>query len=105
MRGATVVGYDRTPPERLPEVFAEFHRVLAPGGHLLTAFQVGDEPLHVTQPFGHDVSLEFHRLSPDRVAELLSQAGIEVFARLLRQPAAPEKVPQAYLLARKPAAS
>lgn len=29
-----------TPPERLPEVFAEFHRVLAPGGHLLLAFQV-----------------------------------------------------------------
>ncbi|MFD4664838.1 MULTISPECIES: class I SAM-dependent methyltransferase [Streptomyces] len=24
-----------TPPELLPVVFAEFHRVLAPGGHLL----------------------------------------------------------------------
>lgn len=32
-----------TPPEHLPPVFEELHRVVAPGGHLLLAFQVGDE--------------------------------------------------------------
>jgi SAM-dependent methyltransferase len=95
------------PQERLPEVFAEFHRVLAPGGHLLLAFQVGDEPLHVAQPFGHAVSLDFHRRQPDRVAELLCQAGLVMRARLLREPDDQgdfaEKVPQAFLLVRKAA--
>jgi SAM-dependent methyltransferase len=44
--GGIVAWYSiiHTPPEELPVVFAEFHRVLAPGGHLLLAFQVGDEP-------------------------------------------------------------
>lgn len=82
-------------------VFAEFHRVLARGGHLLLAFQVGDEPMHLAQAFGHTVSLDFYRLSPGRVAEQLSQAGFAVQARLLREPDENEKTQQAHLLARK----
>jgi SAM-dependent methyltransferase len=45
------------PQERLPEVFAGFCRVLAPGG-LVLAFQAGDEPLHLTQALGHAISLD-----------------------------------------------
>jgi ubiquinone/menaquinone biosynthesis C-methylase UbiE len=97
------------PRERLPEAFAEFTRVLAPGGLLLTAFQVGDEPLHLTEALGHTVSLDFHRLQPDHVAELLSQAGLVMQARLLREPVGDgdfaERAQQAFLLARKPATS
>ena len=37
------------PQERLPEVFAGFCRVLAPGGFVLLAFQAGDGLLHLTQ--------------------------------------------------------
>ncbi|MEV7870836.1 class I SAM-dependent methyltransferase [Streptomyces sp. NPDC088124] len=91
------------PPESHPEVFAEFHRVLAPGGHLLLAFQVGDAPLRFTEAFGHTVSLDFHRLSPDRVTEGLEKAGFTMDARLVREPSGDEKVPQAYLLAHRPA--
>ncbi|MFD5752165.1 class I SAM-dependent methyltransferase [Streptomyces sp. NPDC127033] len=91
------------PPESHPEVFAEFHRVLAPGGHLLIAFQVGDAPLRFTEAFGHTVSLDFHRLSPDRVTEGLEKAGFRMDARLVREPSGTEKVPQAYLLAHRPA--
>ena len=92
------------PQGRLPEVFAEFNRVLAPGGYVLLAFQVGDGPLHVAQPFGHAVSLDFYRRQPDRVAELLRQSGLVVHARLLREPGeGVEKVQQAFLLASKPA--
>jgi len=40
---------------------------------VLCAFQVGDEPLHLTDALGHAISLDFHRLQPDRVAELLGQ--------------------------------
>ncbi|WP_438292574.1 class I SAM-dependent DNA methyltransferase [Streptomyces sp. HUAS TT7] len=90
-----------TPGERLPEVMAEFHRVLAPGGHLLLGFQVGEEPLHLANPFGHEVSLDFNRLSPDHIATLLKEAGFTVTTRARREPEGTEAVPQAYLFARK----
>ncbi|SHF87293.1 class I SAM-dependent methyltransferase [Streptoalloteichus hindustanus] len=94
-----------TPPELLPAVFAEFHRLLVPGGHLLTAFQVGDRPMHVEQPFGHPVSLDFHRLSPDQVEDLLRATGFIVNVRTVREPVSTEKTRQACLLAQKPAIS
>ncbi|MEU8569025.1 class I SAM-dependent methyltransferase [Streptomyces pathocidini] len=96
------------PDGELPYVFAEFHRVLAPGGHVVLAFQVGDEPpLHLTEALGHDVSLVFRRRRPDQVAELLGRAGLDVRARLLRERDEdgefPERTPQAFLIARKSA--
>ena len=90
------------PVELLPEVFAGFHRVLAPGGRLLLAFQVGDETVHVTHGYGHDVDLNAYRLPPARIEELLEKAGFAMTARLVREPEEREKTPQAYLLARKP---
>ncbi|MCC3766639.1 class I SAM-dependent methyltransferase [Streptomyces sp. UNOC14_S4] len=92
------------PEEQLPAAFAEFHRVLKPGGHLQLAFQVGDEPLHLAQPYGHPVSLDFRRLRPERIAELLAAAGLLVQARLVREPDDGERTQQAFLLARKPLA-
>ena len=92
--------------DRLPGVFTEFRRVLAAGGLLLVAFQAGDEPRHVSQALGHEVSLDFHQRQPDRVARLLGQAGLVVRARMLREPDDdgdfPERTQQAFLLARKP---
>jgi SAM-dependent methyltransferase len=101
--GGAVAWYSiiHTPPEQLPLVFAELHRVLAPGGHLLLAFQAGDERVHLEQAYGHVVSLDAYRLPPDRIVELLARTGLVVHARLLREPEDPEKVQQAYLLARK----
>jgi SAM-dependent methyltransferase len=92
-----------TPPELLPVVFAEFARVLAPGGRLLLAFQVGDERRHLDQGYGHSISLDAWRLSPSLVAGLLADVGLSVDARLERQPDAREKVPQAFIVARSPA--
>jgi SAM-dependent methyltransferase len=101
--GGIVAWYSiiHTPPERLPVLFAEFHRVLGPGGHLLLAFQVGDARVHLESAYGHAVSLDAYRLSPETVSELLGECGLVVHARLVREPDGPEQVQQAYLLARK----
>lgn len=94
------------PAGRRPRVIQEFHRVLRPGGHLLLAFQVGEDTLHLDEALGHRVSLDFHRLRPQDVVALLDRAGFEVTARLVRAPdpaGVAAKVPQGFLLARKPA--
>ncbi len=90
-----------TPPERLPEVFAEFRRVLAPGGHLLLGFQATDGPGPPAEAFDHKVTLAY-KLSMDGVAELLREAGFDVRARMTREPEEGERFAQAALLARAP---
>ncbi|GGS54705.1 methyltransferase domain-containing protein [Streptomyces griseoviridis] len=92
-----------TPRERLPDLFAEVGRVLAPGGHLLLAFQVGDGPQLLDRPFGHPVSLDFQRRRPEAVAELLERAGFTVLSRTVRvqEEDTSAKVPQACLIARR----
>ncbi|MFF3904619.1 class I SAM-dependent DNA methyltransferase [Streptomyces sp. NPDC001848] len=90
-----------TPPQELPVCFAEFHRVLAPGGHLLMAFKVGDERRHLDHAYGHDLSLDVYHFRPEHVSELLTDAGFDEIARLVRAAEGWEKSPQGYLLARK----
>ncbi|MFJ8021353.1 class I SAM-dependent DNA methyltransferase [Streptomyces sp. NPDC096311] len=91
-----------TPLEELPLFFAEFHRILAPGGHLLIAFKVGAERVHLDHAYGHDLDLDVYRFPPERVVELLGDAGLVEVARLVREADAHEKTPQAFVLARKP---
>ena len=93
-----------TPVDRLPALFAEFHRALAPGGHLLLAFQTGGPHRRHDRPFGHDVSLTFLRRQPDDLAQLLTETGFTLGSRTIREPDEDlgERTPQAYLLARKP---
>jgi SAM-dependent methyltransferase len=104
--GAAVAWYStvHTPPELLPTIFAECHRVLAPGAHFLLAFKVGDEHLHRDQAYGHAVSLEVYWVDPDHVADLLAEAGFVVDARLIREPdqsERPRQGRQAFFMAHK----
>jgi hypothetical protein len=59
-----------------------------------------------SEALGRAISLDFHRLRPDRVADLLAGAGLATRARLLREPDTEgdfsERTPQAFFLARKP---
>lgn len=93
------------PSDLLPNVFADFCRVLVPGGQLLIAFQVGDERVHLDQAYGHAVSIDAYRLTPDRIADLLADAGLIVHTRILREQDGRERTPQAYLMAGRPSAS
>ncbi|MGM1059749.1 class I SAM-dependent methyltransferase [Saccharothrix sp. Mg75] len=91
-----------TPPEVLPVVFAEFARVLAPGGHLLVAFKAGDRLRHLTSGYGHDgLDLRVYWQRPDDVVALAAGVGLHEHARLVREPAPSEGGPQAYLFFRK----
>ncbi len=93
-----------TPPELLPTVFAEFHRTLAPGGHLLLAGHVGTgeqrRPTHGHG--GHPVSYTSYRLPAHRLAELLHQAELTITAQLLQEPDEERNGKFASFLARKP---
>ncbi len=105
--GGIVAWYStvHTPPELLPTVFAECHRVLAPGGHMLLAFKVGDRCWHRDQAYGHAVALDIYWTSPDHVADLMSKAGLVMDARMIREPDESEKPrqgQQAFFLAHKP---
>jgi SAM-dependent methyltransferase len=90
------------PDELLPAALAELARIVRPGGYLLLGFQVGDEPLHMTEALGHELDLVFHRRRPERMAELLATAGTPVETRIIREAREGERTPQAFLLAQKP---
>ncbi|MEU5849227.1 class I SAM-dependent methyltransferase [Saccharopolyspora shandongensis] len=91
------------PPAQVPGVLAEFHRVLAPGGHLLLAFQFGEEDdlLHLTEGWGHVFDLDFHRWTPARLADPLKAAGFAMSAALEREADDTERTAQAHVIARK----
>jgi SAM-dependent methyltransferase len=105
--GGIVAWYStvHTPPELLAGVFAEFHRVLSPGGRLLLAFKVGDRRRHLDHAYGHPLSLDVYWMSPDSVAEKVSKAGLVMDAQLIREPDETEKPRQGrqgFFLAHKP---
>ncbi|MGW5671059.1 class I SAM-dependent DNA methyltransferase [Micromonospora sp. NPDC003776] len=91
------------PPELLPGVFAGFHRVLAPGGHLLLAVKAGDRRIRLQQAYGHQVGYDVYWLPPERLTAQLTDAGFAVHATLVREPEGPDRGPQAFLLATRPA--
>lgn len=91
-----------TPPQELPAVLAEFHRVLAPGGHLLVGFWATGDPSHRTQVFDHRVAPAY-RWSPDHLAALLRESGLAEAARMTREPQPTDlrQFQAVHLLARK----
>jgi SAM-dependent methyltransferase len=99
--GGLVAWYSlvHTPRELLPVAFAEFFRVLRPGGHVLLAFKAGDQRRTLTSGYGHDdIDLDVYEFPPDLVIELLTEAGFTERMRLVRAAEEREKQPQAYVL-------
>ncbi|NUU04974.1 class I SAM-dependent methyltransferase [Leifsonia sp. C5G2] len=90
-----------TPEERQPELYSEFARVVRPGGALLLAFQAGQDIVHLTHAYGHDIDLRTRRQDPAAVLRRLDDAGFELLAEFVTQPVPPQKSPQGYVLARR----
>jgi SAM-dependent methyltransferase len=73
------------PPPDVPDILAEFHRVLTPGGHLLIGFSATDGPSQPTQVYDHAVAPAY-RWWPDHLAQMLREAGLTDIARLVCEP-------------------
>lgn len=73
------------PPQELPAAFAEFYRVLAPGGYLYLEFFASLDDSELGWEFDHKVAPAW-RLSVERTAALLREAGLVEQARLVEAP-------------------
>ncbi|MFD9597693.1 class I SAM-dependent methyltransferase [Kitasatospora sp. NPDC059973] len=89
-------------PGKLRPAFEEMRRVLRPSGTLLVSFHLGSEVRRLDEWWGHSVAIDFHFLESERVADLLTEAGFTVEARLERA-GLPEEAAtrRGYLLARR----
>ena len=85
-------------PEHVPMYFAEFHRVLAPGGHLLLAFFESEGGPVVA--FDHKV-VTAYRWPVDDLAGLAGEAGFVEVGRMLREPREEERFRRGHLLMRR----
>lgn len=89
-----------TAPDRLPGVVNEFARVLAPGGWLLTAFQVGEgQRVERAMAYGHPVTMTNYRHAAQQVISALDTGGFNLYTQLHRSPEGVETTHQAVLLA------
>jgi SAM-dependent methyltransferase len=70
------------PDDEIGRVFAQFRRVLRPGGLLVLSFHVGDESRLMTQGYGHPMKIYVHRRQPGQVAAWLTEAGFVLEAQM-----------------------
>ena len=75
------------PRDVLPQVLASFARALQPGGHLITAFHVGEDDLVRTDAYGGvPVRWTTHRWLPEQLTALIAGTGLRPVAEVRLHP-------------------
>jgi SAM-dependent methyltransferase len=88
------------PDDEIGSVFAQFRRVLRPGGPVLFGFHVGDTSRLKTEGYGgHPMNVYVHRRQPARVATWLEDSGFTVEAQMIFS--SPESTSAGILFARR----
>jgi SAM-dependent methyltransferase len=92
------------PRSDMVRALLELRRVLRPGGWLLAAFHIGDEPIHLDEWWGHRVNVDFFFFRPEDMAADLRAAGFEIEEMIEREPYPDVEHPsrRAYIFARRP---
>ncbi len=90
-----------TPPDELDGIWSELHRVVAPGGVALVAFQCGaGEPVDRPNAYGTGTDLTLFHHDPDHVWSGLAATGLQVHTHARRAPwFEHESTDQAFLIA------
>jgi uncharacterized protein len=86
----------------LEQVFAEWFRVLCPGGIALIVVHAGSGSIHATEWHGKEIDIELVMRDPDSVEKHVRSAGLDVFSSLVRKPLGEEHpTPRLFVLAGK----
>lgn len=92
------------PRNEVVNLLSEMKRILEPGGHLLVAFHIGNEILHLDEWWGESVSVDFVFFQPAEMRNYLERAGLEIEEIIERKPYkdVEHQSRRAYIFARKP---
>lgn len=88
---AALFSFNTVPLQHLSQAFTGFRRALRPGGVVLLAFSVREEPLELDRWLDQPVHLPLQRLMPEEVSQVLAEAGFRVQAQLVTQPRPPHE--------------
>lgn len=92
----------------LPQVFAEAARVVRPQGQIIIAFQAGDGVRDAGEAYrerGHDVRLTRYPRRLEPVLVIAAAQGLVPVLKMVREPLAEEREPQAFAILTKMARS